>query len=120
MTIITATPANSAANPFELPAIQAHDFRGGRQCRFAFENRYGASVVRHSGSYGNREGLWELAVLYDDDNVGPARIDEWELCYGSSITDDVIGNMTIDDVNATLRKIGDLADAPEDRRNPWR
>lgn len=29
---------------------------------------YGASVVRHSFSYGHEQGLWELAVIKWNDN----------------------------------------------------
>ncbi len=35
----------------------------GAQYIFRFPNNYGASVVKHLGSYGSSEDLWELAVL---------------------------------------------------------
>ena len=105
---VTPIPPGTEDNPFSLPAVDSKSLNGGRGVRFAFENRYGASVVRHSFSYGGRDGFWELAVLRDVDLVGPGRIWEWDLCYSTSITDDVIGHMTEAHVNETLRKIGAL------------
>ena len=49
-----------------------------------FENGYGVSIVRHSGSYGNRQGLFELAVLR-----GTAG--DWDIAYDTPITGDVMG-----------------------------
>ena len=48
-----------------------------------FPNGYGISVVRHSGSYGGRHGLFELAVLASG-----------ELCYSTPVTRDVLGWLT--------------------------
>lgn len=49
-----------------------------------FDNGYGVSVVKHNFSYGGQVGLWELAVIKVDEK-------EWEICYDTPITDDVIG-----------------------------
>ena len=72
---------------------------GGIQKIFKFDNMYGASVVKHKYSYGNELGLWELAVIkyYADD--------EWHIVYDTKITDDVIGNLTDDDVCFYLEQI---------------
>lgn len=54
---------------------------------YRFPNGYGASVVKHSGSYGHVFDLWELAVTTwgdDGDHIN----------YSTPITDDVIGNLT--------------------------
>ena len=56
-----------------------------------FDNGYGVSVIRHSGSYGNAAGLFELAVL-----KGTA--DKFELCYDTPITGDVLGYLTPEEV----------------------
>ncbi len=56
--------------------------QGGIQAVFRFENGYGASVINHMGSYGV-----ELAVL----QFTGEGTDDWELCYTTPITDDVIG-----------------------------
>jgi len=65
---------------------------------YEFENGYGASVVKHSGSYGNDKGLYEIAVLDSDG----------DLCYSTPITDDVIGYANEDKVLDTLHRIKSL------------
>ena len=70
---------------------------GGVKLRFAFPNGYGASVIRHYGSFGFEDGLWEMAVLHDD-----------SLCYDTRITSDVIGRMTDSEVSDALSEIFDL------------
>lgn len=72
--------------------------------RFYFPNGYGASVIKHFGSYGYVEDLFELAVLkFHSENGG-----EWHLCYDTSITDDVIGYLTNDEVLNLLEQIKNL------------
>lgn len=74
----------------------------GVQYLFRFENDYGASVIKHSGSYGHEADLWELAVVkFNDDG-------DWDLCYSTQITDDVIGHLTDDEVVDLLRRIREL------------
>lgn len=64
---------------------------------YGFENGYGASVIKHDYSYGGRDGLWELAVLNGE-----------ELCYTTSITEDVIGHLTWERVEGYLKEIKQL------------
>lgn len=64
---------------------------------YKFDNGYGASVIKHDYSYGGRDGLWELAVLKDD-----------ELCYTTPITEDVIGHLAWDTVENILTEIQEL------------
>lgn len=71
--------------------------RDGEQWEFELDNKYGASVIKCDYSYGGREGLFELAVLYDND-----------LCYSTPITDDVIGYLTDDEVSDLLDRIEQL------------
>jgi hypothetical protein len=78
--------------PFECPAIVRSELFGGVQYRFLFDNGYGSSVVRHSGSYGVDQGLWELAVT--DAN---GRLD-----YTTPVTDDVLGYLTEQQVAQAL------------------
>lgn len=66
---------------------------------YTFDNGYGASVICNQGSYGNTDGLFEVAVL---DING-------ELCYDTSITDDVIGYLTFQEVADVLKEIESLA-----------
>jgi hypothetical protein len=78
------------------------ELMGGTQHIYQFPNNYGASVVKHSGSYGYEEGLWELTILkFDkpDDTLG------FRLVYDTPITDDVIGNLTEADIQGYLEKI---------------
>jgi hypothetical protein len=70
----------------------------GVQYLFDFNNGYGASVIKSEGSYGGRQGLWELAVM-----SGSGK--ELNLCYSTDITDDVLGHLSIEQVNETLEKI---------------
>jgi len=71
---------------------------GGRQKLYHFKNGYGASVVKHEGSYGGKSGLWELAVLDA----------EGSLCYDTEITSDVIGHLNDPEVDQLLERIADL------------
>ena len=61
---------------------------------YDFKNGYSASVVRNQLSYGNRENLFEVAILKDG-----------ELCYDSPITNDVVGYCTARDVRKLLSQI---------------
>ena len=88
----------------------------GTQKIWRFENGYGASVVRFSikrrlstistkiGSYGVDKGLWEMAVI----KFNGHEIDDFELCYDTEITSDVIGYLTEKDVLKYLKKIQKL------------
>lgn len=69
--------------------------------RFKFDNNYGASVVKHKFSYGYDKDLFELAVLYFEDDVP-------FITYSTPITDDVIGNLTNDEVLELLERIKNL------------
>ena len=104
---------------------------------FRFENNYGASVVKHLGSYGYDEDLWELAVIrfgkYDelcieyfenhdcdeeleglldamesDEDDEDDEDDEYDLTYDTPITDDVEGYLTDEDVRNLLARIKEL------------
>lgn len=66
--------------------------------RFKFENGYGASVVKHFGSYGYDDDLFELAVLDEKGNI----------IYDTPISDDVIGHLTNEEVLELLEKIRKL------------
>ncbi len=68
---------------------------------YRFPNNYGASVVRGEFTYEGDRGLWELAVIKftNEDN------NSWNLYYASSITGDVLGSLTEDEVDAVLTQI---------------
>lgn len=67
------------------------------RARLQFSNGYGISVVRGTYLYGGDEGLYECAVLKDD-----------ELCYDTPITDDVIGYCDENKVNEIIKLIEEL------------
>ncbi len=70
----------------------------GVKCRINFDNGFGASVVSHTHSYGGKEGLYELAVLFEN-----------ELHYDNTIANgDVIGYLKEDDVTELLIQIQKL------------
>ena len=75
-----------------------YDIHNGVGYVYQFENGYGASVVSHDGSYGGKQGLYEIAVL---DSKG-------DLCYDTPITDDVVGYAGVTTVYETLDRIKSL------------
>ena len=79
----------------ELPS---NPLNGGVQYKVSFPNGYGASIVRHDFSYGGAQGLWELAVLDSDGDI----------TYDTSITGNVLGYLTEEEVNTTLEQIAAL------------
>lgn len=72
-------------------------FNGGIGMTYHFSNGYSASVVCHSFSYGGDNGLYEIAVMYND-----------QIVYNTPITNDVLGHLTMDDVIDVLKDIKDL------------
>lgn len=74
----------------------------GENYKFVFPNGYGASVVKSIGSYGYNQGLYELAVLIKNTD------DDYELCYSTEITNNVLGYLTNEEVLEILRKIKEL------------
>jgi hypothetical protein len=78
--------------------IMTDPFMPGKKSRIYFDNGYGASVVSHTFSYGGKSGLYELAVLKDD-----------ELHYDNPIANgDVRGFLTEDAVTELLTQIQKL------------
>lgn len=65
---------------------------------YMFDNGYGASVVSSNMSYGGNQGLFEVAVLDKDGNI----------CYDTSVTNDVVGFLDFADVADVLNKIRNL------------
>lgn len=80
------------------------NINNGDQLIFRFTNNYGASVVRNAHSYGNEEGLWELAVIYWP---VPENLDifGFDLTYDTPITGDVVGHLSIQEVHELLDQI---------------
>jgi hypothetical protein len=82
----------------DLEFVEHPSHIGGVQARIQFDNGYGASVVKTPYSYGGDRGLYELAVLKDD-----------ELHYDNPVANgDVRGFLTEDAVTELLIQIQKL------------
>jgi hypothetical protein len=79
-----------------LPSRTIHDT--GIQYLAFYPNGYGASIVQHPYSYGNSSGLWELAVIKGTEG-------EWNICYETPITNDVLGHLSENEVDEILTQI---------------
>jgi hypothetical protein len=82
----------------EFELINDAPFMVGKKSRMHFDNGYGVSVVSHSYSYGSRDGLYELAVLDSND----------EITYDTTVTSDVIGYLTEEDVSNIMKQVQEL------------
>ena len=78
--------------------IMTDPFMPGKKSRIYFDNGYGASVVSHTFSYGGKLGLYELAVLKDD-----------ELHYDNPVANgDVVGYLSEDEVSELMIEVQKL------------
>lgn len=87
----------------DFKTFESKAVNGGIQYKAFFDNGYGVSIVKHSFSYGGNLGLWELAVL-------KGNADNWDLCYDTPITSDVIGHLEEDEVNKIVNDVKELKD----------
>lgn len=87
----------------DFKTFESKAVNGGIQYKAFFDNGYGVSIVKHSFSYGGNLGLWELAVL-------KGNADNWDLCYDTPITSDVIGHLEEDEVNEIVKNVTELKD----------
>jgi hypothetical protein len=72
--------------------------------RVFFPNGYGASIVRHEGSYGGKDGLYEFAVLEGDKS-------KWEISYTTPVADDGVGYLDEAGVEALLNRVEQIGEA---------
>jgi len=70
----------------------------GQQAILFFLNGYGVSVVWGEGRYGDGVDSWELAVLKGE-------MDNWELCYDTDVTCDVMGWLDRSEVNKAIEDV---------------
>lgn len=75
---------------------------GGIQARHDFPNGYGVSVVQGPYTYGNEDGLYELAVMFNG-----------RICYTTPITQDVIGYLTLEQAEQIADEVAALGDFNE-------
>lgn len=73
---------------------------GGMRLMYQFDNGFGASLIKHKGSYGGEAGLWEIAIIDH----------EAELIYDTEITgiDGVKGWLTSEKAQYWLEQIKQL------------
>lgn len=92
------------STPLEYENFKQYEIkpRGPGQWLFKFDNNYGASIVKRYGSYGFEDDLFELAVIYFENE------NEYHISYNTPITNDVIGWLTNNDVIRYLNKIKNL------------
>lgn len=74
----------------------------GIQARHDFPNGYGVSVVQGPCTYGNKLGLYELAVMFNG-----------RICYTTPITQDVIGYLTLEQAEQIADEVAALGDFNE-------
>lgn len=82
-----------------------------------FPNNYGASIICGDDPLvkGSPSAPWELAVIECLDEEWGKFSDEytnWDLCYDTPITDDVLGYLKEEEVVETLNKIRLLSRKP--------
>ena len=91
----------------EMEILNIRDDWASRKDRFRekrfFDNGYGISVIRHEGSYGYSEGLFEIAVLNSDG----------ELDFSTEVTGDVVGWLDVAGVIDYAKRIQQLPAAVE-------
>lgn len=68
--------------------------------KYVFKNGYGASVI--DDGYGGNRGLYEVAVLKKVTD------EDYDLCYDTEITDDVVGFLSNEEVINILKRIKNL------------
>ena len=80
---------------FKDLVFEQHSMHDGIGARMHFENGFGVSVVRHEFSYGGKDGLFELAVLFDN-----------EIHYDNPVANgDVVGYLRPEDVTDAMSLI---------------
>lgn len=96
--------------------FKPHSMGEGQHGLIFFPNGYGVSVVRFKtpmiegyestyrqkySSYTSNDSEWEVAVIVGDEK-------EWEICYNTDITNDVIGFLTEGEVDWVMLQVQQL------------
>lgn len=81
--------------------FNSHQIHDGIHAKHFFNNGYGVSVVKFPGSYGYEQGLYEVAVL-------KGTPDNYELCYDTPVTNDVMGHRDERDVEIIMEEVQSL------------
>ena len=91
-------PNNHNVISFQELSFQQHPMGIGKQCIVQFPNGYAASIVQGPHTYGGENGLYEIAVFGKDGQI----------TYETSITNDVLGHLSEEEVEKTLLDIKNL------------
>lgn len=97
------------AKPGTIPSFQDLEFKphaipGAVQATLLMANGYGVSVVGGAdGLYGDGKTTFEVAVIHATDGSS------WEICYATSLTNDVMGWRTVKQVEETLEALAGMA-----------
>jgi len=88
--------------------FKPHPMGEGHHGLIFFPNGYGVSVVRYKSpisktfsSYTSNDSEWEVAVITGNK-------DDWQLCYDTEITSDVIGHLTEGEVDWVMLQVQQL------------
>jgi hypothetical protein len=87
---------------FEDLEFEIDEFTG-ESSHHIFDNHYGVSVIRGPYTYGGRQGLYELAVIYMAPNAEYS-----DLVYDTPVTNDVEGYLTPEDVTRLMKRVSKL------------
>lgn len=87
-----------------LPVPNHSKMNNGNDARFIkkFDNGYSVSIIRHNFSYGGKQGLYEIGLMYLGDLVCSEGITEDD--------DPVCGWLTYEDVIQKLEMVKNLED----------
>jgi len=91
---------NITSSEFAVYMVDNQDLNDGGQIVLRFDNGMGASIVQHDGSY-----ELEMAVI---EFGGDATRNDWEITYDTPITSDVLGHLSIREMNNYLFAIKSL------------
>jgi hypothetical protein len=87
---------------FDDIVFKPHSIGNGVQGKLFFPGGYGISVVRFRSPYGGTGSYtsndvedYEVAILKGTE-------DDWEICYDTHFTNDVLGHQTKEDINKIL------------------
>ena len=83
---------------FDFRNLPVKFYNGGIRYVYIASNGYKASIVQSPMSYGGNVGLYELAVMDQEENI----------LYDTPITNDVLGWLTVKEVNTVIAEIEKL------------
>jgi hypothetical protein len=87
---------------FEDLEFEIDEFTG-ESSHHIFDNHYGVSVIRGPYTYGGKQGLYELAVIYMAPNAEYS-----DLVYDTPVTNNVEGYLTPEDVTRLMKEVSKL------------